>query len=193
MTAHTKVYRLLTGLYPQSFRREYASDLVQAFTDFARQHGVVSAWGRTCLDLAVTVPRYHLEVIMNRPASSTALIAVVLALALALAGLTGLVLGPAFGLPLLAIAALTAATQRSELARSLVVTPDQRRARLRTAGMLAIVFVAAVASWVYHVNRYESLGGTTVLVHNVIGVFSLVGTIAFGLAAVGTRERPATS
>ena len=191
MTAHAKVYRLLTGLYPQSFRREYASDLVQAFTDFARQHGAVSAWGRTCVDLAVTVPRCHLEVIMNRPASSTALIAVVIVLALA--GLTGLVLGPAIGLPLLALAALTAASQRTELARSLAVAPDQRRARLRTAGMLAILFVASVASWVYHVDRYDSLGGTTVLVHNVIGVFSLVGAITFGVGALRTRERGFTS
>ena len=191
MTTHAKVYRLLTGLYPRSFRREYGSDLVQAFTDFARQHGVVSAWGRTCVDLAVTVPRYHLEVIMNQPASSTALIAVVIVLSLA--GLAGLALGLAIGLPLLALAALTAATQRTELARSLVVAPDQRRARLRTAGVLAIVFVASVASWVYHVDRYDSLGATTVLVHNVIGVFSLVGTIAFGLGALRTRERRATS
>ena len=191
MTTHAKAYRLLTGLYPRSFRREYGPDLVQAFTDFARQHGVLSAWRRTCVDLAVTVPRYHLEVIMNQTASSTALIAVVLVLALA--GLAGLALGPAIGLPLLALAALTAATQRTELARSLVVAPDQRRARLRTAGALAIVFVASVASWVYHVGRYDSLGATTVLVHNVIGVFSLVGTIAFGLGALRTRERRATS
>lgn len=191
MTAHARAYRLLTGLYPRSFRREFAADLVQAFSDVARQQGAAAAWRRSCIDLAVTVPLYHLEALMHRSATSPALVAMVLVLALA--GLAALALGSGFALPLLGIAFLAGVAQRTELARSLVAAPGQRRASLRIAGGLAFVFIAAVASWAYHVGRYDSLGGTTVLVHNAIGVLSLVGAVAFGLAALRTREAPATS
>lgn len=128
---------------------------------------------------------------MHRPASSSTLTAV--ALALGLAGFASLALGAVLALPILGLAAFVAVAQRTDLARSLVVLPDHRRARLRAAGMLAIVFVAAMASWLYHINRYDSLGDTTVLLHNLVGVLSLVGTVGFGLAGLLAREQPATS
>lgn len=191
MTRHVRVYRMLIVLYPRPFRNEYASDLVQAFTDLARQRGVVSTWARTCIDLAVTIPRYHMELLMHRPASSSTLTAV--AFVVGLAGFAGLALGPVVALPLLAGAAVLVLSQRTALAQSLVVPPDQRRARLWVACVLAVVFVAAIGSWVYHLNRYDELGNTTPLLHNLVGLLSLLGTLAFGLAALLTRKQAATT
>ena len=65
------IYRTLVRLYPAEFRRDYTDDLVQHFDDLIAHHGIPAAWGRTALDLAVTVPRYRLEKIMNEHQSAT--------------------------------------------------------------------------------------------------------------------------
>lgn len=190
MTTQVRVYRVLTALYPRSFRHQYASDLVQAFSDLARERGVASTWTRTCIDLAVTVPRYHLEVLMHRHASSSAMTG--LALTVGLAGVAAFAFGGIVALPLLAIAAVLVVSQRSALAESLVVPPNQRRARLRVAGVLAVVFAASLASWMYHLDHYDSIGDTTLLLHNLVGVLALVGAIGFALAGLLTRPQPST-
>lgn len=191
MTTHVRVYRVLTGLYPRSFRNQYASDLVQAFGDLVRERGVASTWARTCIDLAVTVPRCHMEALMRRHVSSSALTG--LALALGLAGVAGLAFGGLVALPLLAIAAVIAVTQRSALARSLVVPPNHRQARLRAAGVLTVIVAASIGSWMYHLNRYETIGETTLLLHNLVGVLALLGAIGFAVAGLLSRQRPTTT
>lgn len=191
MTTHARVYRVLTGLYPRSFRKQYGSDLVQAFGDLVRQRGVASTWTRTCIDLAVTVPRYHMEALMRRHVSSSALTG--LALALGLAGVAGLAFGGVAALPILAIAAVLAVTQRSALAQALVVPPDHRQARLRVAGALAVVFAASIGSWMYHLNHYDTIGDTTLLLHNLVGLVALLGAIGFGVAGLLSRQPPSTT
>lgn len=186
MNTHAWLYRALLTLYPRAFRREYTPDLTQSFVDLARNRGLGSAWIRCSVDLAVTVPRYHLEAVVHRHVSSAALIAFAVSV-VGLAGVAGLVLGGVAALPLLAVAVIVVASQRTALARSLVVPPGQRRARLRTATLLAVISISATASWMYHVDRYDEFGGTTVLVHNLIGVLSLLGAAGFGLAGLLTR------
>lgn len=191
MTMHARVYRMLTRLYPKSFRAEYAPDLVQAFNDLARDHGVVSTWARTWVDLAVTVPRCRMESLMRRHVSSSALMT--LAFAVGLAGFAGLALGGIIGVPLLAVAVAIGVSQRTALGRSLVVARNERRARLRVAGVLALIGVAVAGSWVFHVNRYNELGDATVLAHNLMGIFALVGAVVFGLAGLLARPSPSTA
>ncbi len=55
------------------------------------------------------------------------------------------------------------------------------------ASILAVVCATAIGSWVYHINRYDDLGDTTVLLHNLVGLLSFVGAIGFGLAGLFTR------
>ncbi len=66
MNRHVRLYRVLLALYPPSFQREYAPDLVQAFTDLARDRGLASTWARCSVDLAVTIPRLHMEALVHR-------------------------------------------------------------------------------------------------------------------------------
>jgi hypothetical protein len=131
--------------------------------------------------------RYHMDAIVRQHVSSSALIALVLVVGLA--GCAALALGAVAAVPLLAVAATVAAAQRTALARSLVVTPEQRRARLRTAASLAVVCAAAIGSWVYHVNRYDELGDATVLLHKLVSVLSFLGVVGFGLAELFTRTQ----
>ncbi len=189
MNRHARLYQALLTLYPRAFRREYAPDLTQSFLDLARDRGLASAWIRCWVDLAVTVPRYRLEALVHRHVSSAHLSA--LTLAVGLAGVVAVVIGGVAALPLLAVAVVVAASQRTALAGSLVVPPTRRRSRLRMASLLALVGIGAVASWMYHVDRYDDLTGSTVLVHNLIGILSVIGAAGFGLAALLTRTEAA--
>ncbi len=186
MNRHVRLYRVLLALYPPSFQREYAPDLVQAFTDLARDRGLASTWARCSVDLAVTIPRLHMEALVHRYVPSSALAALVV-LIVGLAGFAGVALGGVAAVPLLLMGAVLAASQRTALAQSLVIRPDQRHARLRMASILAVVCATAIGSWVYHINRYDDLGDTTVLLHNLVGLLSFVGAIGFGLAGLFTR------
>ncbi len=62
------LYKLMLYLYPRTFRREYGDLMAQVFADLCRdmgkQHGLfgmMRLWGRTLLDLFVTVPKEQLE------------------------------------------------------------------------------------------------------------------------------------
>jgi hypothetical protein len=131
------VYAALIRLYPAEFRRDYGADLVQCFEDLANDRGRVSAWARTSLDLAITVPRYRLETIVN-PRRSSAVLNLAIG-GLTLAGLALLSGASVAGLGFLAVAAIVGLAQRTSLARALR-TPDthRRRRRLRRAGGFAV-------------------------------------------------------
>ncbi len=59
-------YRALTRLYPREFRDRYREDRIQHHSDLAHSGGPVAAWSRSGLDLIITIPRYHLERIMDQ-------------------------------------------------------------------------------------------------------------------------------
>jgi hypothetical protein len=57
------VYRVLLGLYPPAFHREFASDMTQDFEEASQEawtnrrwRGVVSLWYFTCANVVCTVP-----------------------------------------------------------------------------------------------------------------------------------------
>jgi hypothetical protein len=182
------VYRSLLRLYPRSFRRRYAEDLVQHFVDLAHERGQRAAWGRTGLDLLVTVPRYRLESIMSEEHSATALTVAIVGLAAA--GVLSVLIGAYPGAVLLGGSAILAFTQRSALARA-IRTPDRdrRRRRFTIAAVLAVVFAASIVSYVHDISD-EHVGGTSLVIHNAIGVPAMLGALGFFLAGLLTPRGP---
>jgi len=181
----------MVRLYPRSFRGHYGDDLVQHFADLVADRGPRTAWTRTGLDLIVTLPRYRLESVMSEQSSATVLTSTICLLAAG--GVLSVLIGIYPGLVLLVAAAVLAVAQRSTLARA-VRTPDanRRRRRLAIAGVLAVVFVGAIVSYVLDL-RDQSISTASLLIHNAIGVPAMVGAAAFllvGLLTPRTSPRP---
>ena len=88
---HLSIYRVLTGLYPRSFRDDYREDLAVLFSHQISDESPIVVWARTIRDLAVTVPAHHLEAAMHRPPTAVlvGICSVVAACALALALVLG--------------------------------------------------------------------------------------------------------
>ena len=61
-----RVYSVLLRCYPRDFRREYGEDMTQLLALQLRDENVVRVWGRTFLDVALTVPSARLEALMSR-------------------------------------------------------------------------------------------------------------------------------
>ena len=91
MTSPHPLYRTLLRLYPSAFRREYGEDLVAHYADLVADRGARAARTRTALDLAITIPRYHLEHVMTEQHSATTL-SIVIGL-FAVGGLASLIPG----------------------------------------------------------------------------------------------------
>jgi hypothetical protein len=189
MPASHPLYRSLVRLYPRDFRRGYGDDLVQHFADLVTDRGARLAWTRTGIDLIVTVPRYRLEHLMTEQHSTTTLNLTVGALAGA--GALSILAGLYPGAVLLVAAAAVAVSQRGTLARS-IRTPDSsaRRRRLATASVLAVVFLLAMASYLRAIGD-EHVSGTSLVLHNAVGVPAMVGAIGFLIAGLLTPKEPA--
>lgn len=180
------MYRSLVHLYPRDFRLGYGDDLVQHFDDLVTDRGTRAAWTRTGIDLIVTVPRYRLERIMTEQHGATALnVALTL---LAVGGVLSVLVGLYPGAVLLVAAGVVAVAQHSTLARA-IRTPssNRRRRRLRTAAILALVSLAAMVSYIRAVGD-EDVGGTSLVVHNAIGVPAMVGAVVFLIAGLLTPK-----
>ena len=184
MRSH-RVYRALTCLYPRDFRNHYRDDLVQHHADLIGERGTAAAWTRTALDLLVTVPRYHLETIMDNRHSSTTL-NVTIGL-IATAGAVCFVVGLYPGVVLIAIALVIAVTQRTALARAInaPLRDHRRRNRLITAAVLAAVFGVMVADALRTADW-----GNKAIVYNIIGLPALIGAVAFLIAGLITPTGP---
>ena len=151
-------YRTLTLLYPRAFRERYRDDLVQAHDDLIADLGPARAWGRSGLDLLVTVPRYRLETIMNSHNSNTGLRITVGAL-IALAAGTSLTVGVTYALVPLVLAGIIAIGQRTNLARSLrAPDTDRRRRRFITSGALAALSIFIVAVFIADIGTDDEWG-----------------------------------
>jgi hypothetical protein len=186
MSAPHPVYRSLVRLYPRDFRVGYGDDLVQHFNDLVSDRGAGAAWARTGVDLIVTIPRYRLERIMSEQHSATTLNVTVTLLAAA--GIMSVLAGLYPGALLLVAAVVVAVAQRSTLARA-IRTPDsnRRRRRLGTAAILGVVFLAAMASYMRAIGE-EHVSGTSLVLHNAIGVPSMVGALVFLIAGLLTPK-----
>ena len=187
MPASHPIYRTLVRLYPREFWREYGDDLTQHFDDLVTHRGVRAAWSRTALDLAVTLPRYRMETLMNerhQPAVLTAGIVVLAAL-----GILSVPLGLTPGLALLPIAVVLGLSQRSKLAQSLDTHDgtDLRRRRLKIATILT-----ALLPIVYLVSL-PILGddwGADAIVAFGLWFALLITAVYFFIAGFNTPRRP---
>ena len=185
MGSHADVYRGLVRLYPRSFRHDYADDLVQNFTDLLAHHGPSRTWRRTVVDLAVTVPRYRLETVMNPRHTDTTLYisTVVVAVAAAVSILTDVFPG---GFALLLAAAVLTVVSASRLARS-TRPPDTRRRRhlLVAAAVLAATCVVSTTAFWIELGITENWHGGKLVVYNAVFFATAIGALV--CLAVGLR------
>jgi hypothetical protein len=180
------LYRSLVRLYPGAFRREYGDDLVAHYADLVADRGARAARTRTALDLAITIPRYHLEYVMTEQ-HSTAILGVVIGL-FAAGGVASIMTDVGPGAILFVIAALLAVTQRSALARAIRV-PDSnlRRRRLWSAAILGATFVVASVIYILTVGATWSTSDTLLA---IIGNAALLGAIGYLIAGLLTPRTP---
>lgn len=176
-----RAYRALVRLYPRDFRRDFGDDLVALLDDLRADRGRARAWRICALDLLVTLPRMHLERIMNPHRTTTAITWVIVLLAVA--GTASFVTGVLPGALLLVAAAVLGVTQRSALARA-IRTPDTtlRRRRLRTAAGLAIVFVACYGVYLVSIGDEWTIRETILAVVGTLSMFGAAGYLVVGLA-----------
>lgn len=178
------VYRSLVRLYPRSFRHEYGEDLVAHYGDLVADRGARAARARTALDLAITIPRYHLEHVMTEKHSTTVLGVVI---GLFAAGGTALVGGP-FGLILFAVAIVLAVTQRTTLSRALrVPNSNLRRRRLQTAAALGATFVLTYVTFLLTVGDSWTITDTLLA---LVGTPAMIAAPLFLLAGLLTPRTP---
>jgi uncharacterized membrane protein YidH (DUF202 family) len=186
MSGAHPIYDTLVRLYPKAFRDAYGDDVVQHFDDLVADRGIRAAWGRTALDLAVTIPRYRLETIMNERHSATT-ISVAVGL-LAAAGVASMLVGLSPGALLVVVALALAIAQRSAIARALrAPDPHRRRRRLQTAAVLAVVFVASFVAYLMLIGDTWSTRDTVLA---IIGNAAMIGAIGFLAAALLTPKTP---
>lgn len=188
MSSTHRVYRSLLRLYPRDFRAHYGDDLVRHLADLVADRGVRAAWTRTGVDLIVTVPRYRLESIMNEKHGTTTLHAAITILATL--GVLSVLTGLYPGIVLLVAALVLAFAQRATLARA-IRTPDSnlRRRRLGTAGALALICLASIVSYMVDLSDDE-ISGTSLIVHNAIGIPAMLGAIVLLIAGLLTPKAP---
>jgi uncharacterized membrane protein YhaH (DUF805 family) len=80
-------YAALIRLYPRSFREDYGPDMEVLLRRQLQDEPALRVWGRALLDVVLTVPPQHLEVLMSRPVSSSSLYSGLGIVSLAAAGL----------------------------------------------------------------------------------------------------------
>lgn len=181
------VYRFLVRLYPSEFRHEYGEDLVAHYGDLVADRGARAARARTALDLAITIPRYHLEHRMTEQHSNTVL-RVLIGL-FAAGGLASLMtaVGPP-SLILFAVAIVLAVTQRSALSRALRI-PDSnlRRRRLQTAAALGGIFVLTYGTFLLTVGDSWTITDTLLA---LVGTPAMIAAPLFLLAGLLTPRTP---
>jgi hypothetical protein len=187
MTSPHPLYRSLVRLYPSAFRREYSDDLVAHFADLVADRGARAARARTALDLAITIPRYHLEHVMTEQHGATTL-SIVIGL-FAVAGLASLMTGLYLGMILIVVAVVLAVVQRSTLARALRV-PDSnlRRRRLQTAAVLGVIFVGSYVSFDLLIGDNWGVRETVLTIIGTLAMFGSVGYLVAGLLTPRTPD-----
>lgn len=184
---HQAFYRACTKLYPSSFRDHYREDLVQHFDDLVADRGVLRASLRTGLDLAITIPNYRLEQVMNQQHSTAALMIVISLIAVA--GVATLLTGIYAGLAVIGLAAVLALAQRSSLAKALR-TPvvGLRRRRLTISALLAGVFIISFGTYLMLIGDTWTTRETVLA---GIGTTALAGAFVFFVVGLLTSNADA--
>ena len=196
MAGHADFYRSLVQFYPKAFRGDFGDDLVQSFSDLLARDGPSRTWRRTAVDLAVTVPRYRLETLMNPRNTNTTLyiITVVLALAAVTSITTDLFVG---GFILLAGAVVFAVASSSRLARSTrPADPQRRRRMLRTAAGLAVTCVVSTSVFWIELSSSGDWNGGKLVAYNAVFFVTAIGALGCLIAGLRTQRtvrQPAAS
>jgi len=189
MSFGERCYAELLVIFPSSFRREFAPDLVMAFRDLVRERGRCRAWLRCLTDLGVSAPRLRMEAAMQSVPINPPLVSFAALLAVgAVASLIGGAPIGALALSLLSVTAL-AYRQRHRRSGSPAGTPHRRRDWI-IAASAGIAFVATAASWLHQVSDGGAIGNTTVLIHNAIGLTSFALAAAFTIRALLAGNAP---
>lgn len=172
-----RTYEALLRLYPPAFRTKYGSEMRLTFDELLDEHGRAEAWRRALTDVLVTVPPLRMEPLMQSPASH--LLLPVLLTVGAIASVAFVMAGALAG-AIAAIAALVVATlmswQRTKVIQGLQPGPSSR-SRRRVATASGIVFIVAVASYLYDIGD-GAISGTSLTAHNVVGMTSMIVAIA---------------
>ena len=191
MAAGLPLYRAIVRLYPREFRQHFGDDLVLHFEDLVARDGASRAWGRTAVDLAVTLPRYRLETIMNPRRSTTALVAVILTLSLA--GIVGFGVGFYPALALVVVAGVVAVAERTQLAASLrAANPTTRRHLLWTSAGLAVVCVASLVVGMIDLGGRDDWPAVRVLTYNAVFFTSIIASVVCLVAGLRTPRSSLT-
>jgi hypothetical protein len=190
MGRHADVYRGLVRLYPRAFRNDYADDLVQSFADLLAHLGPSRTWRRTAIDLAVTVPRYRLETVMNpRHTDATLYIATAVVIAAAAVSIfTALFPG---GFALLVTAAALTVVSASRLARS-TRPPDTQRRRhmlIAAAALAAMCVICTAAFWI-ELSITENWHGGKLVVYNAVFFATAIGALVCLVVGLRTPHTP---
>ncbi|MGQ0431017.1 MAG: hypothetical protein ACT452_01270 [Microthrixaceae bacterium] len=187
MAGAHRLYPSLVRLYPSAFRREYGDDLVQHFADLAADRGARAAWARTSLDLAITIPRYHLERIMTEQHSAIAINITIGVLAAA--GFASVMTGVGPGMVLIVAAVAFAVTQRTTLARALRVPDSElRHRRLRIGAILAGVFVISYVVYSLLIGDTWTVRETVLAIIGTLAMFGAIGFLVAGLLTPRTSD-----
>ena len=193
MAGHLALYRSLVRLYPKDFRHAYADDLVQNFADLIANHGPSRTWRRTAVDLAVTVPRYRLETVMNpRHTNTTLYIATAIVATAAVVSITTDVFPGGF--VLLAVAAVLTVVSASRLARSTRPADTQRRRHLlvASAALAATCVISTTAFWI-ELGITENWHGGKLVVYNAVFFITAIGALVCLVLGLRTPSTPANS
>jgi hypothetical protein len=193
MAGHVGFYRRLVRLYPRGFRDDYADDLVQNFADLIANHGPSRTWRRTAVDLAVTVPRYRLETVMNPHHTNTTLYiaTATVATAAAVSITTGVFPG---GFVLLAVAAVLTVVSASKLARSTRPADTQRRRHFLVASavLAATCVISTTAFWI-ELAATENWHGGKLVVYNAVFFITAIGALVCLVVGLRTPRTPTNS
>ena len=193
MDGHVDLYRALVRLYPRGFRRDYADDLVQNFGDLIANHGPSRTWRRTVVDLAVTVPRYRLETVMNpRHTNATLYLATAIVATAAIVSITTDVFPGGF--VLLAVAAVLTIASASKLARSTRPADTQRRRHFLVASavLAATCVISTTAFWIELADDAHWHGGKLVI-YNAVFFITAIGALVCLVVGLRTPRTPSHS
>ena len=184
------LYGGLLRLYPRDFRDEYGEDMVLLLQHQLRDERAARVWGRTFLDLAITVPSLRLEAHMSARTSAPIAYgaATVASLALAVIG------GTAVGVSVIGVAGVL-------LFGSLAVVSWRRAQTLGGAGSSAaswwkflvagIVGLAAVVI-LANVNGELPSGWWAVFMGGLLTSIALMGTgLVLGISHAVNGRRTA--
>lgn len=183
---HQEAYRTLMLLYPRDLRIDHGAEMVQVFGDLVRERGR-RVWGRTAVDLAVSLPRTHMEVVMSTAWSRTALLTLITVLAAA-AVLAFVVFGmPA--IPFAVVVIAVAVAQRSRLARAVDGSPASRnRTALVVLWLSSLVLVGTAASWFFAISRGYGFPDGVLFAYNALGLGSAAGLVASSIVLIKRRH-----